>query len=234
MVRLLVAFAFTGFLVSCKHNPCPDGGRLAKEVTGEGTAEWCEREDEHGNFLKHGSYVMWKRPGMKELEIGFKSGKPDGPWLMWNDEGQLLFEGHCEAGVGTGKWVFRLGDSAKLVGEATYDHAGRPVHKRKYWFIGAGDRLQSETEFHGERSSRVNYLSEGGKESRIEFAHGTEVAFFEYENGREVQRALTPGNTYKDDDWPYDPMSCTEMFASVKEEMAKARAKKSPSPGPAP
>jgi hypothetical protein len=228
MVRLLAALAFAGVLISCKRNPCPDGGRQAREVAPGGTAEWCEKEDEHGNFLKHGPYVVWERPGMKGLEIGFKSGKPDGAWLMWNDEGMVTLEGHCEAGVGTGKWTFRLGDSAKLVGELVYDSAGRRVRGRKYWFIGAGDRLQSETEYHGDRSSRVNYLSEGGKESRIEFAHGTEVAFFEYENGREVQRAITPGNTYKDDDWPYEPMSCTEMFGSVKEEMAKPRAKGKP------
>lgn len=46
-------------------------------------------KDEHGNYVKDGSYMLYHQNGQKAEEGAFKAGGRDGHWQHWADDGKL-------------------------------------------------------------------------------------------------------------------------------------------------
>jgi MORN repeat variant len=85
-----------------KKGPCPDNGELVGAHPPAGNAEWCQRQDVAGNWVKHGPSREWWTNGQLKSEETYIDGEPDGLRREWAEDGTIVGEATFTRGSLTG------------------------------------------------------------------------------------------------------------------------------------
>jgi hypothetical protein len=217
---LIIAVVMFLAVVGCKSSsPCPEGGRLAGKAPPQGKEEWCEREDQYGNFVRHGRWTRWQNESVKLIELLYRNGKAHGPFLMWHENGQMLFKGECQEGLMAGTWTMTT-DLGKPLGSTEYSSG---LKRRIKTFSFTKGTLDTVEVYNGNGRHLTVYKDDGTVYLERTFSNGRETRYFEYENGSRTERPVK--DPLIDEDWPYRPQTCAEMLASIDKAEAKTPSK---------
>ena len=77
--------------------PCPDGSSMAGKPWPDGTAYWCQKRDERGDFVIHGWFVSYYAgSGKRREECEYRDGLRHGRCTFYGENGERDERGYWE------------------------------------------------------------------------------------------------------------------------------------------
>jgi len=123
-----VKFACTAlFLFACHHAQisisCPPGAKLNGAPPPKGAEVWCQK-NVAGKPVKDGPFIVYAAGGSKMIEGTYRSGRQDGEWTLWYENGTHASIDHYLNGLQSGLHTSWYANGQKAL-EGEYQHGKR-------------------------------------------------------------------------------------------------------------
>lgn len=95
--------------------PCPEGAEPAGGAPPGGFEQYCAKQDDRGNPVRHGWFRSWYENSQVASEGDYREGLKQGRWIYYYSDGQKRLEAGYQDDKKQGIWVFwgRNGEKQK-------------------------------------------------------------------------------------------------------------------------